>query len=108
MSVTQKQGIITCILKPNKSFKKLETNFALNVIYKLASSVIANRIKTVLDGIVHEGQEGFISGRVIGENIRLIYDILFQTKQQNIPAFAAFYRFSISIWFCFVEIHFED
>lgn len=88
LSVTQKQGIITCIPKPNKSrhlLKNWRPISLLNVIYKLASSVIANRIKTVLDSIVHEDQKGFISGRFIGENIRLIYDILFETKQQNIP-----------------------
>ena len=56
-----------------------------NVIYKLASSVIANRLKTVLNRIINEDQKGFISGRFIGENIRLIYDILFETKEQNIP-----------------------
>lgn len=88
LSVTQKQGIITCIPKPNKSrhlLKNWRPISLLNVIYKLASSVIANRIKTVLDSIVHEDQKGFISGRFIGENIRLIYDILFETKQHNIP-----------------------
>ena len=57
----------------------------LNVVYKLASSVIANRIKTVLDSLIHEDQKGFMSGRFIGENIKLIYDILFETKQQEIP-----------------------
>ena len=57
----------------------------LNVVYKLASSVIANRIKTVLDCLIHEDQKGFISGRFIGENVKLIYDILFETKNQNLP-----------------------
>ena len=88
LSVTQKQGIITCIPKPNKSWhflKNWRRISLLNVIYKLASSVIANRIKSVLDSIVHEDQKGFIAGRFIGENVRLIYDVLFETKQQNIP-----------------------
>ena len=57
----------------------------LNVVYKLASSVIANRVKQTLQDIIHENQKGFIAGRFIGENIRLIYDVLFETKQQNIP-----------------------
>ena len=57
----------------------------LNVIYKLASSVIATRLKSVLHKVIHDDQKGFISGRCIGENIRLIYDILFETKQQEIP-----------------------
>ena len=87
LSVTQKQGIITCIPKQTQIFflKYWRPNSLLNVIYKLASSVIANRLKTVLNRIKNEDQKGFISGRFIGENIRLIYDILFETKEQNIP-----------------------
>ena len=30
-------------------------------------------------------KKGFIAGRFIGENIRLIYDVHFKTKQQQIP-----------------------
>ena len=30
-------------------------------------------------------QKGFVAGRFIGDNIRLIYDILFETRQQEIP-----------------------
>ena len=41
-------------------------------------------MKTVLDKVVHEDQKGFISGRFIGENVRLIYNILFETKQEDI------------------------
>ena len=57
----------------------------LNVVYKLASLVIANKIKTQLSSLIHEDQKGFTAGRYIGENIRLIYDILFETKKQDIP-----------------------
>ena len=49
------------------------------------SLAIANRLKKVLNNIIYQDQKGFISGRYIGENIRLIYDILFETKQQNMP-----------------------
>ena len=51
----------------------------------MASSVIANRLKTVLDKTIHEDQKGFISGRFLGENIRLIYDILYETENQELP-----------------------
>ena len=47
--------------------------------------MIANRIKTVLDSLNNEDQKGFISGRFIGENVKHIYDILFETKDQNLP-----------------------
>ena len=65
--------------------KNLRPISFLNVVYKLASSVIANRVKQTLQDIIHENQKGFIAGRFIGENIRLICDVLFETKQQNIP-----------------------
>ena len=88
LSITQNQGIITCIPKPNKSrhfLKNWRPISLLNVIYKLMSSVIANRLKSVLDKLISNDQKGFISGRYIGENIRTIYDILFESKQQHIP-----------------------
>ena len=88
LSVTQSQGIITCIPKPNKPrqfLKNWRPISLLNVIYKLMSSVIANRLKAVLNKLINNDQKGFISGRYIGENIRTVYDILFETKQQNIP-----------------------
>ena len=88
LSVTQKQGVITCLPKQDKDrnyLKNWRPISLLNVVYKLASSVIANRMKTVLDSLIHEDQKGFISGRCISENIRLIYDVLFETKNQELP-----------------------
>ena len=87
LSVTQKQGIITCLPKPNKcryNFKNWRPISLLNVVYKMASAAIANRLKLTLDNLIHENQKGFISGRFIGENIRLIYDVLFETKNRNL------------------------
>ena len=88
LSITQKQGVITCIPKPNKSrftLKNWRPISLLNVIYKLASAVISNRLKKVLDNLINENQKGFIAGRFLGENVRFIYDILFEAKKQNVP-----------------------
>ena len=52
----------------------------------MASAVIANSLKTVLDKLISEEQKGFIAGRFIAENLRTIYDILFETKNQELPA----------------------
>ena len=72
MSVTPKQGIITCIPKKGKP-RHLLKNWCpislLNTAYKIASASIANRLKLMLPKIIHSDQKGFMKGRYIGENI---------------------------------------
>ena len=62
----------------------------INVDYKIASKVIANRIKSVLQTIINETQTGFMKGRYIGENIRLIFELLDNTDKHNIPGLLFF------------------
>ena len=60
LSVTQKQGIITCLPKPNKSrhyLKNWRPISLLNVIYKLTSSGIANRLKLTLGKLINSDQK---------------------------------------------------
>ena len=88
LSVTQKQGIITCLPKGNKSrhfLKNWRPISLLNTVYKIGSGVIASRFKKVLDRLIDFDQTGFISGRYIGENLRLIYDIMQYTEENDIP-----------------------
>ena len=35
--------------------------------------------------LILDDQKGFMAGRFIGDNIRLIYDVIFETQLQNIP-----------------------
>ena len=44
----------------------------LNVDYKIASKAIAKWIEPMLPSLIHPDQTGFVKGRYIGENIRLI------------------------------------
>ena len=88
LSTTQKEGIIICIPKTDKSRDKIKNwrpISLLNTVYKIGSASIANRIKTVLTNLIHEDQTGFISGRYIGDNIRLIYDIISYVTDNNMP-----------------------
>jgi len=54
----------------------------LNVDYKIASKAIAKRREPTLTKLVNPNQTGFIRGRYIGENIRLIHDIMEETKNK--------------------------
>ena len=56
----------------------------LNNDYKIASKPIAKRIEAVLPRLIPTDQSRFIKGRYIGENIRLISDLLEQTKTDKI------------------------
>ena len=88
LSITQTQGIITCIPKgdkPRQFLKKWRPITLLNTVYKICSSCISNRIKPLLNNLIHSNQTGFIKDRYIGENTRLIYDIMHYTENNNIP-----------------------
>ena len=88
MSVSQKQGVITCIPKGNKDksyLKNWRPISLLNVSYKIASSSIAFRIKNILGKIINDDQTGFLPGRLMATNIRLVYDLLFYSEKNNIP-----------------------
>ena len=80
--------LITCIPKGNKDrslIKNWRPISLLCVIYKLASGVIANRLKGTLDSVISQCQTGFIEGRFISENTRLVYDIMHYTDMKHIP-----------------------
>ena len=81
---TQTQGLITCIPKgqkiEKKIFKKWRPITLLNVTYEIASSCRVNKIKKVLPTIISCDQSGFMSDRFVGDNIRLMYDILNYAK----------------------------
>ena len=88
LSVTQKQGIITCLPKGDKSrhfLKNWRPISLLNTVYKIGSGVIANRIKKVLPTLINNDQTGFIAGRYIGGNIRLLFDIMEYAEENDIP-----------------------
>ena len=86
LSISQRRGVISLIPKEDSSLLKLENwrpLTLLNVDYKIASKAIAKRIEPLLSFLIHPDQTGFVKDRYIGENIRLISDIMEQTKKLN-------------------------
>jgi hypothetical protein len=80
MSVTQRQGVITCIPKEGKSkefLKNWRPITLLNSTYKLASSCIAERIKSVLSHLISNAQTGLSQEDTLGTIVlSMIYYIL--------------------------------
>ena len=76
---SHREGIIKLIPKQGKSpheMKGWRPITLLNVDYKIVSTAIANRLKSVIDDIISPCQTAYISGRYIGENTRLLFDTL--------------------------------
>ena len=55
----------------------------LNVDYKTLSGILAMGMRRVLPHIISNSQKGFQKDRYIGENIRLVYDIISILKKKG-------------------------
>ena len=88
LSISQRRGIITLVPKVDRSLLDL-SNWRpitlLNVDLKIASKAIAKRIEPTLPNLIHSKQTGFVKGRYIGGNIRLISEIMEYTSLQILP-----------------------
>ena len=79
LSISQRRGIIKLIPKKNEELyfiKNWRPLTLLNCDYKIAARAIANCLKTCLTKLINNYQTGFIKGRFIGENIRLIEHVI--------------------------------
>ena len=82
----QYQSVITCLPKEGKDRRHIgnwRPISLLNTDIKIASAAIANRLKKVLPFIISDTQNGFIKGRFIGENTRLLYDLMHYLEYHN-------------------------
>ena len=96
LTISQRQSIIRLIPKKDKDLSRLKNwrpISLLNLDYKIATKALALRLKKVLPSIINDAQTGYMEGRFIGENIRLISDILHFTAQQNLEGIALFIDF---------------
>ena len=88
LSISQRRGVITLVPKDNSCLSELSNWRPITLLkldYKITSNIIAKRVENILPRMIHPDQTGFVKGRYIGQNVRLINDILEQTKLQNIP-----------------------
>ena len=75
---TQRRGIITLIPKKGdqKQLKNKRPICLLDVVYKIIAKVLAMRLAKVIQDLISCDQNGFIKGRNIRDNLRIIQDVI--------------------------------
>ena len=96
LSVSQKRGTITLIPKGDENLSDLKNwrpISLLNIDYKILSEVLAKRMEQHLPKLIHSDQTGFVNGRYIGQNIRLLSDIMEFSESKNFQGILLFVDF---------------
>ena len=86
LSPSQRQAVVTLIQKPGKDCRLIKSwrpISLLNVDVKILSKVLSARMTKILPKLIHDDQSAFVSGRFIGEPIRLVSDIMEYVDKEN-------------------------
>lgn len=84
-----KRSITVLIPKKGKDSRKIENMrpiSLLNTFYKIITKCLANRLANVIKSLINEDQTGFLKGRYIGENVRLVLDMIDYCNSHKISA----------------------
>ena len=85
---THRESVITLIPKAGRSSHSLKgwrPISLLNVDYKIISTAVSNRFKQIISKVISPSQSAYIKGRYIGENSRLLYDMIDRVEHQKLP-----------------------
>ena len=87
LALERRRGILTLIPKKDKNrlfLKNWRPLTLLNTDYKILAKALANRLIKHLPLLVNDDQTGYITGRFMGCNIRLVEDIIIFTTENKV------------------------
>lgn len=78
----------TCILMIPKvtqpeSVKDFRPISLCNVLYKIVSKCLVNRLRPLLDEIISEHQSAFVPGRLISDNALIAFECVYHIQQER-------------------------
>ena len=86
MIPSHREGVITMIPKvgkPPDNIKAWRPITLLNTDFKIISSAIATRLQRVAGKLTDKSQTAYIKGRYIGENTRLVFDVIHKLTKED-------------------------
>jgi hypothetical protein len=82
-------NITSIVLIPKVSNPKMLSEYRpislCNVIYKVVSKCLVNRLRPLLDDIISPSQSAFVPGRMITDNALLAFECIHHIKQEKDP-----------------------
>ena len=87
LSLDQRRAVLNLIPKADKDIRKLKNwrpLLLLNTDYKILAKALATRLQKVIGSVISHDQQGCLSGRFIGKNIRTILDVIELTSNKDI------------------------
>ena len=87
LNSSQKQSVVTLIQKKDRDnllIKNRRPISLINVDIKIASEVLAFRLRKVIHKVIHYDQTAYVKGRYIGGSVRFIDDFLAYAESENL------------------------
>ena len=88
LSDGQRRGLLNLIPKPEKDLRYLKSWRPVSLLatdYKILAKALATKLQQVISTLVNTDQVGYVNGRFIGENIRIIDDMISFSSQNKLP-----------------------
>ena len=87
LSDSQRRGVISLIPKKDKDLRFIKSWRPITLLatnYKILAKTLASRLQIVIANLISKDQVGYIKGRYLGQNVRLIEDIITYSSNQDL------------------------